>query len=146
MKNRKKKIKEIEKKKKKDFGKFIDLLCSTKNIRFNASWVEVRELLKDDPAFLAIPSEAERESLFQDFITKKQEDTSDEEGRIRDESPKDKKDRKHKRSSKKEKKHKHHRKHKDNNSSGSEDDQTKRRKKDYNLDGGEMNTLPKKSS
>jgi len=134
--DQKKKDKETEKKKKKSINAFIELLFNCKQIKFNSSWQEIRELIKDDAAFQAISSEEERAALFQDFITRKQEDTSDEEGRIRSESPKDKKkEKKHKKSSslsKKEKKHKHHKKHhRDEGSDDSEEEeQSKRRKKD----------------
>jgi len=139
MKIKKKKDKESDKKKKKAINAFVELLFSCKQIRSNSLWTDIRDLIKDDPAFHAIPSDEDRHALFQDFVTRKQD--SDEEGRIHSESPKDrKKDKKHKKgsssssssSSKKEKKqHKQHKDKKHHRASASDDDAaSKRRKKD----------------
>ncbi len=62
----------MDKKKKKSINAFVELLFNCKQIRSNSSWNEIRDLIKDDPAFYAIQTEEERQALYQDFVTRKQ--------------------------------------------------------------------------
>jgi len=111
-KDEKKKEKDAEKKKKKYTSRFFDLLDSSKELTKASTWPQVREALATHSAFQKVPFEEERERLFNDFMTKKKDESSDEEGRIRSDSPDGKK--KHKKrsssSSKPHKKHRHHQK------------------------------------
>jgi pre-mRNA-processing factor 40 len=75
---KKKMEKETERKRKKVSHNFLDLLNSNKNVRAYSTYKEVREHLADHPAFIAIESEEEKESLFNEYISKRKEDSSDE--------------------------------------------------------------------
>jgi len=80
----KKKEKEAERKKKKIYNQYIDLLEDTRSITSYSKWVEVRPILADHSAFKKMPNEDERERIFNEYLIKKREDSSDEEGRIKE--------------------------------------------------------------
>jgi len=122
--------KDAERKKKKIANRFFELLETSRKLTAFSKWAEVRDSFATSSAFLKVPTEEERERLFVEFMTKKKEEmsSSDEEGRIRSESPDDKK-RKHK------KKHKHHkRKH---SHSGESSPESKPKKLKNNADTSE---------
>jgi len=114
----KKKEKDAERKKKKAISRFMDLLESKKISAF-AKWSEVRESLVEHSAFQKMSNDEERQTIFNEYISRKKEDmsSSDEEGRIR--SPGSPDDKKHKK-----RKHKHHHR----KESESEGDDKKRKK------------------
>lgn len=135
---KKKLEKEKQRKLKKGINNFMDLLNSSKSVRAYSTWEQVKATISDHPAFQAIPTDEEREKMFNEYIARRKEDTSDEEGRIRDQevtnmdtdtdgAKSEKRVKKHKKekreSSKKDKKHHHKRR-------GSEDvDKDKSNKK-----------------
>jgi len=125
----KRKEKDADRKKRKTTSRFMDLLESKKINPTTAKWADVRQSLAEHSSFQKLGTEEEREAIFNEFITRRKEDSSsDEEGRIRSASPEDSKH-KHK------KKHRHHKRH--HTDSGS-DSESKRKKKAKGTDGTEV--------
>jgi len=136
----KKKEKEAERKKKKIMKEFLELL--DKKFTSNLPWEEIKPQLMEHSAYQSIPTDEEREKIFQEFVLRKKSEDSDyEEGRIRSESPEDRK-RKHKHHHKKEKKHKHKRHHEASESDGEKD----RKKKSKIEKGGSKESMDRSSS
>lgn len=130
---KKKMEKETERKRKKTIHNYYDLLNSNINVLPNSTYKDIRDSIADHPAFKAIESEEEKEALFNDFLSKRKDESSDEEGRIRSDSPNamdvDKRERRDKRY-KKDKKDKKHRHKRHNEDDDKRDD--RKRKKDEN--------------
>jgi len=135
----KKREKDMERKRKKEVSRYLDLLESiSKKISITSTYAEASKgALADHSAFKEFGDEEVKERLFNEWMEKRKEDTSDEEGRIRSESPEDKNDKrrdkkhhtssKHHKSSKKEKKHHKHKRH--HSDSESEEDKRSSKKK-----------------
>eukprot|EP01103_Thecamoeba_quadrilineata_P010662 TRINITY_DN2360_c0_g1_i1.p1 TRINITY_DN2360_c0_g1~~TRINITY_DN2360_c0_g1_i1.p1 ORF type:complete len:696 (+),score=185.60 TRINITY_DN2360_c0_g1_i1:282-2090(+) len=150
---------EDKKKKKKSLDAFQQVLKKTRSINSFSTWSLVRDELASDSSYQSLTDE-EREAAFKDYIASlnSANDASDEEGRIRDETPeqrkssKDKEKKRHRsrnhassdedpKSSKKKHKKRHRKsKHHSRSSSDSEDEKRTKRVKSKSSSSGSTGT------
>jgi hypothetical protein len=87
----KRKEKDHAKSRAKNASRFMDLLLS-KKVPIEGGWAAVRSLVENHPYFSKVETEAERESIYEEYVRtvasgaeKKGDESSEEEGRIKEE-------------------------------------------------------------
>eukprot|EP01119_Soliformovum_irregulare_P017107 TRINITY_DN5032_c0_g1_i1.p1 TRINITY_DN5032_c0_g1~~TRINITY_DN5032_c0_g1_i1.p1 ORF type:complete len:660 (-),score=249.63 TRINITY_DN5032_c0_g1_i1:234-2213(-) len=79
--------KDTERAHKKNISRFVDMLENMRNLTSFSKWEEIRPVIQDENAFLKLNDEDERIRIFNEISSKRKEDSSDEEGIIREKSP-----------------------------------------------------------